>query len=58
MHRYYMGIWCLWGPEEGIEFPGTEITDNCELPLGPLEGQPALLTTKLPFQPPIGSVLW
>lgn len=23
--------WCLWRPEEGVQFPGTKVTDVCEL---------------------------
>ena len=45
-----------WGPEEGIRSPGTGVTNNCKLlyscwesNLDPLEEQPVLLTTGLPF---------
>jgi hypothetical protein len=51
---------CLQYPcrsEEGIGFPGTEVTDGCELPrvywelnLGPLEEQSVLLTTEPSLQ--------
>lgn len=30
MHGTYMYAWYLWTSEEGIESPGSEITDGCE----------------------------
>lgn len=46
---------CLY---EGVGYPGTGVTDGCELPcggwemsLGPLEVQPVLVTAKPSFYP-------
>lgn len=35
MFVYYVCAWCQKRPEEGIGFPGTEITDSCELGIEP-----------------------
>lgn len=55
---YHLHAWCSKRPEEGIVFPGTEITDSCEQPCGcwqsnpdPPEEQPVLLTADSFFQP-------
>ena len=44
-------------PAEGVRFPGSRVIDDCEPPreywelnLGPLEGQPVLLTSELSLQ--------
>lgn len=51
---------CLWlkEAEEGVEFPGTGVTDHCEPTcgswrwnMGPLQEQPVLLTVESSLQP-------
>lgn len=37
---YIMCRHCPWRPEEGVGFPGTEVTDSCELPCGLLGIEP------------------
>lgn len=32
MSMYHMHAWCPWKAEEGVGFPGTGVTDGCELP--------------------------
>lgn len=52
-----MDGWCPKTPEEGIRFPGTEVTDGCESPWGWWElnlgllQKPVFLTTEPSFQP-------
>lgn len=37
---YNLHAWCWQRPEEGIVFPGTEVTDGCEPPHGCWEAEP------------------
>lgn len=57
MSVFYLGVWGLRIPEEGIRSPGCELLDICELPcgccksnLGPLDEQAVLFTTELFLQ--------
>ena len=50
MYTHHFWAWYPWKPEEGNGYPGTRITDGCELPcwyceskLGPLIKQSVLL---------------
>lgn len=36
MTVYHVRAWYLWSPEEGVAYPGTGVTDDCELPHGGL----------------------
>lgn len=62
MNMHCMHSWCSWKPEEGVRFPGTEVTNSCEPQCGdwefntsPWEDQEALLTAK-PFLQPLLSM--
>lgn len=63
MYVYYIHVWCLRRPEEGIASPQIGVSQGRKLPcefweptLGPLEEQPLLLLSIEPSLQPVTKV--
>lgn len=50
MSVFPAGVWCPQGTEEGIRFPKTGVTGDCNHHVGPLKEQSVLLTFKPSFK--------